>query len=518
MCTNISSTEVIQHIQLCHRLIPKSWHSDAIAVLCGESLQNKQQAESAVKCAVEAARIFPSSSPFQLTQTDIARVCATESQETMVLSCLKSIAAGTHSIHSSSSTFQLSNGTIYDLCVLTDKEKSEKRRSIAGSNPGECFVQVLSTLSSAHSSLQQEVPLRICKQPFHLQQASSQDYKFLLYCLQSLHRKLVTSQDVEHCQKERKTVSGFRLKKMWTEENDIEIVAGVRFSLLFEIYDQYNQLLTRAPHSAEVVPLLKISINENNNQGAVLWGNRLNATNEKGFLLYENLIISKPGKLEVSVSIPSSEEERIIQQHGKNNRKSSPRRSAHRVINSFFLTVKENPRFVHIRPCLYVFEDSFCPIDSSENDYNSLFPMTRHFLPSSFYMQNIHCFNESLQSMRVQSFLNVDGSMWVEYKLGIDSIWTNIGLPSLEMAPTERLQLILPEREDGEDSRKIIKLIKRAYYRSSLQWHPDRWAGYDPYYQAAIQAIFPLINDAYEKLMSEFTNTSNPPISQNETN
>lgn len=47
--------------------------------------------------------------------------------------------------------------------------------------------------------------------------------------------------------------------------------------------------------------------------------------------------------------------------------------------------------------------------------------------------------------------------------------------------------------------RAAQKEIRRAYYRKSLQWHPDRWAGMGKY-SLAVQGAFELINEAYTVL------------------
>jgi hypothetical protein len=92
-----------------------------------------------------------------------------------------------------------------------------------------------------------------------------------------------------------------------------------------------------------------------------------------------------------------------------------------------------------------------------------------------------------------------------------------VGMPKMEMSPMERLGLFSseegiksveggrggkPERE-GRGGRKreraAQKEIRRAYYRRSLQWHPDRWAGLGMY-ALAVQGAFELVNEAYNAL------------------
>ena len=60
---------------------------------------------------------------------------------------------------------------------------------------------------------------------------------------------------------------------------------------------------------------------------------------------------------------------------------------------------------------------------------------------------------------------------------------------------------IKPKREKtarGKE-RAAQKEIRRAYYRKSLQWHPDRWAGMGMY-ALAVQGAFELINEGYNIL------------------
>lgn len=89
-----------------------------------------------------------------------------------------------------------------------------------------------------------------------------------------------------------------------------------------------------------------------------------------------------------------------------------------------------------------------------------------------------------------------DESLWMEYRLGIDAIWTGQDLPTMEMSPETRLGLTpgwdeVQKEKEGDDAAGgakkkrrrrgqesgSSKKLRRAYYRKSLQWHPDRWAG-----------------------------------------
>ena len=95
--------------------------------------------------------------------------------------------------------------------------------------------------------------------------------------------------------------------------------------------------------------------------------------------------------------------------------------------------------------------------------------------------------------------MNANGHFWLEYRQGIDAIWTGQGLPSPNQTPYQMLGL-----NEGNNTTK--KMIKKAYYRQSLLWHPDRWSSYPNLYTVAVQGIFEMINDAYKKIIINYEN------------
>jgi hypothetical protein len=98
--------------------------------------------------------------------------------------------------------------------------------------------------------------------------------------------------------------------------------------------------------------------------------------------------------------------------------------------------------------------------------------------------------------------------------LGIDAIWLGTGLPRLEMTYEERLGLPIRKKavnttDDSNDKhtkkqkKKENKELKRAYYRASLLWHPDKWATMHNMYLLPVTSIFELISEAYTQLAVE---------------
>ena len=127
--------------------------------------------------------------------------------------------------------------------------------------------------------------------------------------------------------------------------------------------------------------------------------------------------------------------------------------------------------------------------------------------------------------------------VWVRYRLGVDAIWTGLGLPTEEMSYEDRLGYVERTEEGTEEggaegeggrrrrgggadkkggkkggkrgdttgakkgrSSRAAKDLRRAYYRTSLQWHPDRWASMPALYLPAVQGVFELVSGAYQQL------------------
>ncbi len=453
MCTNVSSTEVIQHIQLCYRILPKSWSSESVRILC-EGLEDRFQTEAAVKCAVELGKL----SSFCMDQSDIARICSTETPGQQVLNCVKQL----HHRLPTSSPFK-NNQTIYSICHAA--------KSVI---PADCLMAVQDMISSS-VSFDTDIPQKVCHRA---------DYHAVLKCLMKLNRHLITSVDVYTCSQEKRVASYVRLKRIVTEDNDIEITAGRRFSVWFEIFDQFDQLY------AQNVDIFKASINENNAEGSVLWGIRSNSSSH-GLLQLNTLVISQPGVVQFKLSLVSQQSQPPIRNSGT-------------ILGSFRLTVKPDLRLEKTAPCLFVFHHSQCPDDAREEDWISYFPNIRSFSPATYYLHNIYCSDEeSLKSWHVNAYLSANGAMWIDYRQGVDAIWTNIGLPQMEMSAEERLGVSLPTNYkviSKTAKKNLSKIIKRSYYKASLQWHPDRWSGFDRY-KYAVQGAFQLITEAYETLM-----------------
>ena len=302
----------------------------------------------------------------------------------------------------------------------------------------------------------------------------SKDAMAKMGCLKALRRQYLSLDDVRSCVSQDRVVSGLKVAYFLSEDDKQEATAGKRFALRFKLFDQWGQPLQFLNPEDEVT--LSAGINENNPQGAVLWGIRSNMT-RGGELQLNHLMISQPGKVSFRIST--------------NNGRDS--------IASFSLTVKEDPHLKYTARCVAFFRQLSCPVDMRESDWQSYFPRVKGVVSGHSFYDLLMC-SETFAKWHVGLFPVPSGDVWLEFKAGIEAIWTGTNLPMMEQTFEQRLEL-------PPASSMKLKDIRRAYYRKSLQWHPDRWAGM-PIYSVVVQGAFQLINEAYEHLSLLHQNTS----------
>lgn len=85
---------------------------------------------------------------------------------------------------------------------------------------------------------------------------------------------------------------------------------------------------------------------------------------------------------------------------------------------------------------------------------------------------------------------------WLWYHPGIEVLETGVGLPSRSQPAWEVLGV-----ERGAHAREV----RRAYYRQSLLWHPDRWVRH-AMHSARAQEVFEIVSEAYAWMVNEASN------------
>lgn len=217
-------------------------------------------------------------------------------------------------------------------------------------------------------------------------------------------------------------------------------MTGKRFSLWLELLDQYGRRFSD-PHQTH---LFSASLNAANPQGALLWGIRSNysapaavsgggrggAVSEEGILQLNSLVISQPGPVDfrISVTIRTEPVTSIAGSAGSGgSKKGSP---GPQLVEVFHLNVAEDPVVASAAPCLYLLQRTQCPAGANTPaEWESEFPRTRSFVRAdgTHYLRNVYCAGQGLGDWHVGTYLNADGGLWVEYRVGVDALWTGVG-------------------------------------------------------------------------------------------
>lgn len=79
------------------------------------------------------------------------------------------------------------------------------------------------------------------------------------------------------------------------------------------------------------------------------------------------------------------------------------------------------------------------------------------------------------------------------YHPGIEALETGVGLPTRDQAPWARL---------GVDRNASAREVRRAYYRQSLLWHPDRWVRY-AIHSARAKEVFQIVSEAHAWMIAD---------------
>jgi hypothetical protein len=186
MCTDISSSDVVEHMKLCHRILPsKDWRSEIVSILC-EHTSSREQVEAVVKCAIEAVRLpFPVQ---KLTYDEVASVCSTEQREGYVLECLRDIS---RIPTSSPGSYFITSTTAISTCKLASSSADGRQSSIRRSQhqqsriiitPGTCMAQ-LASIATSKLVFDSAVPTYLCG--MHV------DPLPIIQCLEKMSKRMI---------------------------------------------------------------------------------------------------------------------------------------------------------------------------------------------------------------------------------------------------------------------------------------------------------------------------------------
>jgi hypothetical protein len=239
--------------------------------------------------------------------------------------------------------------------------------------------------------------------------------------------------------------------------------SGKSFALSFRFSDQYRNALTDVSGV-----FVQIGIEDKNPQSAVLWGTRI-AEIRNGTAKFSGLSISQPGPINLFLSVKSDQQTGRHLYISYDNSDKLPvgyTIDGRRRISSIRVSVVKDPNKPSSGPCLFVFSDAMCPYSLTEGDAESLYPLYRSRLSTARYLTLLSCAS-ILEDWNV-AFLpkqqsNLVDGFSIEYRAGIDAIWTSVSLPSIDWSHLELLGIKTLNASHKE--------IRRAYYKKSLLVH-----------------------------------------------
>ena len=298
-----------------------------------------------------------------------------------------------------------------------------------------------------------------------------------------------------------------------------------------------------------------------------------------GVIEINNLVISQPGPLVFSLSTHvSTENAARLRVRGLGHAPPPLSVDSTRekiTLGVFHAGVKADPAQADTVFCMFVFKRAMCPAAElrGEAEREGDFPMSRHWLPLRYYMHVLVC-EELFQDWFVTTQITPSaygagtavsfsgeggrngGGVWLEHRIGVAALWVggvggrfdpDLALPRVEQSFYERLGLPEPsptspptsgdgnsdtagksnsnsQSKSKSKSKLVTKRdIKRAYYKKSIIWHPDKWVnvrsaraaakGRDAAasttappspYAMQVQSVFELVGEAYRELNSAY--------------
>jgi hypothetical protein len=499
-CAATSSPAEVDHVLSCMELLlqPRHhhhWRMIQIAQACARttSINHALAIDSCMhntftshRSALLSALSLSSSSPLSLAVEDlIVRVCQHETVTRSSWHCMREAFKppvndlDMHAID-----------TIIDAC----SSNSITERNSNGNQTGQCLNDLLFSshyrrlrLALLHTEydtlIQQNLYSDICL---------SSHPRSNLKCLDAMNQVAIFEDDLINCSENLPIASQLRFKYLWSElenndTNPHHITAGARFHIVFEVLDQWNDLLLAPASSYFRIMMSKRS-------SAKVWGITSNSS-ANGLLSFDYLAISQPGHAELMIIYGSGS-----------------------IVASLRIDVKADPRH-HGKDgelCIIELLSSLqCSVDDHEDDRIARYPVIRSYLPASSFTRALYCEDELRSWYILLQPIPASLAYAVDYRQGVDAIWLQSReLPQETMNHEERLQLersqpyqacktkAMEEKSSCNQSqyKLAIKAIRHQYYKLSLLWHPDRWIGMERY-QLAVQGAFDLIAQSYQALL-----------------
>ena len=302
---------------------------------------------------------------------------------------------------SGSSRVPPATNIVIDVC-------SNLKSSSAGA--GEC-IATFSTKSKV-DSITPEALTRLCQEPHSLEKMGCLKYIRNHRPSKGSSKAAITLEEVETCLSTPSQIDHVKMTRFFSTGDDPrKVLTGKSFSLEMQLYDQWGVKMLGKPGSGIRV---MASINDNNQQGAVMWGLRSNSS-VNGIVLLSSLVISQPGDVELKITTGVSKDILISKHSKKKNENDNDKKT----LSLSKLTVYENPRMQNSNICLFVFLEAMCPAvySSAEvENWENTFPNEVGVIPSRLLMLSLGC-NDIFASWAVQMYPLAEWSGYIQVQV-----------------------------------------------------------------------------------------------------
>jgi hypothetical protein len=319
--------------------------------------------------------------------------------------------------------------------------------------------------------------------------------------------------------------------------------AGLWFSLKVIVRDQWGEVFDAAG-----IPIIA-SLDPRNQQGAIMWDQRSNETDGSGVSFLHRLVVSQAGTVELRIHSYRYLSPTSMQGIGAGagvgvgvgaREENADLKRVTVLLAAFQMSVRRDPNKQDSAPCMFAFREVYSDPTTTEDSWNALSPNTRGKLPTHLVLRALACL-PIFDQWYVSLLPGPNGDLFLEYRSGIAAVWTGRDFPAIEQRAEERLGLSRESWEQLQElslqnaaaaasteggtepttahaikgkgksggagqgqgkglAARVSRDIRRAYYKKSLQWHPDRWAGMAIYSDPVIGA-FQLVTEAYSQLI-----------------
>lgn len=295
--------------------------------------------------------------------------------------------------------------------------------------------------------------------------------------------RFLSAVELAKCKAAVPSASGLHITKL--AHDGKRLVADQPMQATLEVWDQWGSLI---PSDTSTVVRASIAV-RGSNGAFVNPAGRFNTSNN-GLIFFSHLSFSGPGSLTLQFSIDRGDGDKV------------PLAAAQVIVT-------ETEHGAIVKRCGSIFRQLTCPSEKGERKAPEGVDERRKSVSTEAVSSVSGGVAGVWRVLTCQKILENNGvhvaylsggtglfSARLWYHPGIEVLETGAGLPNREQPSWDRL---------GVRQNAHSREVRRAYYRQSLLWHPDRWVRHSMH-SARAQEVFEIVSEAYAWIVQEGNN------------